>query len=75
MLEITLTDQGFNTTTDIPQTYQMSSRTIPPSILSAAAVAHGDGPSDVPCRCKLCDVSGCDVRILHCGCALHAVSD
>jgi hypothetical protein len=33
----------------------------------------GDNHSDVLCPCKHCNVIGCDVRILQCGCALHAV--
>ena len=60
---------------DILQKVEMSSRKTKSSTLPATLVAHGDGQSDVPCRCTLCDVSGYDVRMLDCGCALHAVRE
>jgi hypothetical protein len=26
------------------------------------------------CCCKFCEMGGCDVRVVGCGCCLHAVS-
>ena len=60
---------------DILQKDKMSSHMIQSTSLPANVAAHGDGQSDVTCRCTHCDVSGCDVRMLHCGCALHAVRE
>ena len=73
MLEIALIANAFNT--DIKQDHEMSDRKTPPTTLSTAAAALGEGQSEGSCLCKLCDVAGCDVRIQPCGCALHAVSD